>query len=284
MTIAACYLCPEGVVFGADSTTTFGNRYYNHAQKIFEVGGRGSSLGIVIWGLGGLGSISYRSLIWQFAEQNKNAPTATVQEVANRFAQFFWPHYATHMAIPIARFQQLAAQAQLNPAELEERQTLFGNLSGGFCLGGNLRHDHTPQSYIISYGPALQAATVNPVLMCQPVFWGQPSMIQRLFSGIDEGLFRDILQSGRWNGTPADLLNLVNQRRLSVPGPLPIREAVDLVYASLYSTIKTLKFSQLAPVCGGPIEIAVITTDRPFRWVRHKKFDTAMPFGESPNA
>ena len=75
MTIAACYVCPEGVVFGADSTTTVGTRYYDHTQKIFEVGGRGSTLGIVTWGLGGLGDLSYRALISQFADQNQRGVT-----------------------------------------------------------------------------------------------------------------------------------------------------------------------------------------------------------------
>ena len=37
-----------------------------------------------------------------------------------------------------------------------------------------------------------------------------------------------------------------------------------------------MKFSHYLPVCGGPIEIAVISTDRNFRWVRHKRFDDAL--------
>jgi hypothetical protein len=42
MTIAVCYLSPEGFVVGSDSTTTYGSshgpHYFNHAQKIFEIG------------------------------------------------------------------------------------------------------------------------------------------------------------------------------------------------------------------------------------------------------
>jgi hypothetical protein len=40
-----------------------------------------------------------------------------------------------------------------------------------------------------------------------------------------------------------------------------------------------MKFSHMAPVCGGPVEVAVITTDRRFRWVRHKRFDAAIEEG-----
>jgi len=40
--------------------------------------------------------------------------------------------------------------------------------------------------------------------------------------------------------------------------------------------MEAMKSAHLAPVCGGPIEIAVITTDRPFRWVRHKLLGEAI--------
>jgi hypothetical protein len=37
---------------------------------------------------------------------------------------------------------------------------------------------------------------------------------------------------------------------------------------------------ELGANCGGPIEIAVITTDRRFRWVRHKDWDVAIAEGD----
>ena len=67
MTIAACYVSPEGVVLGADSASTYmfahptGPRHFNYGQKIFEIG-ENSTLGIVTWGLGGLAIGSYRTL------------------------------------------------------------------------------------------------------------------------------------------------------------------------------------------------------------------------------
>ena len=54
---------------------------------------------------------------------------------------------------------------------------------------------------------------------------------------------------------------------------------IDFVHACIASTIKAMKFSNLAQICGGPIEIAVITTDRRFRWVRHKEWDAAISEG-----
>jgi hypothetical protein len=108
--------------------------------------------------------------------------------------------------------------------------------------------------------------------------------MRRILVGIDPGLYTAILASGRWLGTPADLANLVNLGRLNLPGILPLRDAIDWVYSSIFSTIKALKFSQMAPICGGPVEIAVITTDRPFRWVCHKGLDTVIAHRKYPDA
>ncbi len=88
-----------------------------------------------------------------------------------------------------------------------------------------------------------------------------------------------IFQSTKWTGSEKDLLDLVQASCLGQPRDLPIREAIDWVHASIYTTIKMLKFSHIAPVCGGPVEIAAITTDRKFRWVRHKSFDAAIGEG-----
>src|ERR1700734_3679957 len=102
MTIAACYLCSEGVVLGADSTTSRamdggGYHYFNHNQKIFELG-EDATVGIVTWGLAGLGAKSYRTLIASFSDDlDKNKPTGGMTEVAKRWADFFWPQYQAEL-------------------------------------------------------------------------------------------------------------------------------------------------------------------------------------------
>jgi hypothetical protein len=289
MTIAACYLSTEGVVFGADSTSTFPSefgvpRHYDHGQKIFEIGIGGSTLGIAMWGLGGLVGISHRTLVAQFAEANFCQSTSVIQDVANRFAQFFWQQYTTRQAAQIGRLQHLMGIPNPTDVERNERDGLLANLAGGFCLGGTLFHDRTPGAIEITYHPLQPAPTMRSLDFGQTVFWGVPNLIMRMLLGIDPDLYQAILASGLWGGSPADLSNLVNQGRLILPGILPLRDAVDWVYASVYSTIKAMKFSQLAPVCGGAVEIAVVTTDRPFRWVRHKSLDAAVSHGSVSNA
>jgi hypothetical protein len=57
---------------------------------------------------------------------------------------------------------------------------------------------------------------------------------------------------------------------------LPIREAIDFVHTYLHITVKAFKFRFGPPICGGPIEISFISTDRKFRWVLHKDFARAI--------
>ena len=80
----------------------------------------------------------------------------------------------------------------------------------------------------------------------------------------------------KWTGTEAELVALVTARKTLLSHPLPLREAVDAVHALLQMTIKVMKFTSIPPICGGRIELAAITTDRRFRWVRHKPLGAAI--------
>lgn len=286
MTIAACYLSAEGVVFGADSTTTMfvpgpggsggSQHHYNFAQKIFQIGDHGS-LGIAMWGLGNLIQVSYRTLIARFADQISGQPVATPKALADRWASYFWQEYINNLGPLYQRVQALISQSTRTPEEEQELTSFVRAFSGGFCLGGCLTPDRMPFAYEVLYSPTQTVCDrVRPLDVGSTSFWGCPNLIERVIYGIDENLFAAILNSGKWSGTQQELADLVMPHRLSQPFDLPIREAIDWVYTSIYTTNQAMKFSHLPPVCGGPVEVAVISTDRPFRWVRHKKLDAAI--------
>lgn len=287
MTIAACYLSSEGVVFGADSTTTmyvsgFGpsapqsEHHYNFAQKIFQIG-ENSTLGMTMWGMGNLPTRSYRTLIAQFADSLVSQGAQTMEDIANRWNHFFWNAYSTELTDQLQRGQWLEGQPTRTSEEQAELDFLLQAFSGGFCIGGYLMHDRRPAAFEVCYNPTLtNPADVTQLQVGTPVFWGCPNLINRLLLGIDEGLIFSIFRSDKWTGSPEELGGLIQPYCLGRPFDLPIREAIDWVHASIYTVIKTMKFSHLAPLCGGPIEIAVITSDRQFRWVRHKRFDVAI--------
>jgi len=291
-------MSPEGLVLGADSTSsTFissgpgatGYHYLNHNQKLFELG-ENATIGMMTWGLAGLPTISYRTLIAQFSDELSSKNPKNVQEIADRWSHHFWNAYQQDPQINalmgvVRTLEQKQPHDPGNPASRtrDEEQQLAGlknNLFVGFCIAGYWLPDRTPLAYEILFGPDLQASP-KPRTILQPgsyAFWGMPNMIKRLMWGADESLRGMILQSGKWNGTPAELDSLFNGFQLGTP-ILPIRDAIDFVHSCIHSTIKAMKFSSLFQVCGGPIEIAVITTDRRFRWVRHKPWDVAIMEG-----
>jgi hypothetical protein len=299
VTIAACYVSPEGIVLGADSTTTYGDpsggqHYYNHSQKLFELG-TGSeigTLGAVTWGVGGLQVSSHRTLFALLSDDIvKNSPKS-VGDVADRWTAKILDRLfrsklsscAFNRAVQIARRKESTrSRSGAGPGkrtEGEERsyKQLHLGLVAGFCVGGYAPPDRTPAAYEIIFDP-LKAKPTPVQISAGWKFWGAPNMIQRLIFGADDELKERLMKSGKWSGTRPELDELVMQSALAHP-IVPIRDAIDFVHACIFSTIKAFKFSSLSQICGGPIELAVITTDRPFRWVRHKAWDVAITDGD----
>jgi hypothetical protein len=292
VTIAACYLTPEGVVLGADSTAsamlTGGFHYFNYNQKLFEVGDPGTgTLGVATWGLGGLGSKSYRTIIAEFDDDLKSRPPRDMPDVADRWTDKVWDYYDPLLGRCVALSKKSPFDPTVTPknpaarTEVEEKEfeQLKLGLVLGFFVGGHLLPARGPAAFAVTFDPL--AGKPKPMQCSGWNNWnfaGAPNMIGRLVNGFDAAPRNEILNSGKWSGTPRELDVLLAQHRLSTPY-LPIREAIDFVHACIASTIKAMKFSSLSQICGGPIEIAVITTDRRFRWVRHKDWDAAIAEG-----
>jgi hypothetical protein len=189
VTIAACYLSPEGVVLGADSTSTYGlasgAHYYNNAQKLFEVG-EDSTLGIVAWGLGGLNSYSHRTLIALFGDDLKAKLPDTGLGVAERWIDRFWTAYSDDKSPLAPLFEQCRALAAKQPyadgtndtgmrTEVEEKQ--FGEISqflvAGFCVAGYLAADRKSFAYEVIFDP-LRGKPSPVEIVPGWRFWGAP--------------------------------------------------------------------------------------------------------------
>lgn len=263
MTIAAAYVTSEGVVLGADSTITIGNgvQLMNHNQKVFEIGSD-SRYGLCTFGAGVVGSTSHRTIaakVGDWAESQSTPPTT--QAVANELMRL------------------ISSLAPANP--------LF---SVGYYVGGCDPTTRDPRCFYVqvSYDPQIGKA----VQSCTPLgigahFAGQPHFFLRLFKGIDHGLQEALRQALGKMIDPANpplgekqfdsvLQSLLPYFAAQGFQDLPIRDAIDYLHSILHVTIKAMKFSIGTPVCGGLAELAVMTTDRNFRWVLHKGFDSAI--------
>jgi hypothetical protein len=283
MTIAICYVSPEGVVLGADSTSSAivspgGFHYFNYNQKLFEIGEDGT-LGVLTWGLGGLGGESYRRMFADLADDIKaNAPTG-LQDIADIMAPAIQMCKALGAKLPFDPTAAPPAPGARTKDEEDRFQELKRGLVVGFCIAGYVLPSRDPEAFEVIFDPLGTAQPVpTRIQVNNHKFWGAPKIIQRLIFGIDDEMKASILSSAQWTGSQGDLDNIVKNHTLSHP-IVPIRDAIDFVHSCIYSTIKALKFSNLSQICGGPIELAVVTTDRRFRWVRHKEWDVAITDG-----
>jgi len=277
VTIAACYVSPEGVVFGSDSTTTVAtspseDHYFDFGQKIFELGNE-ATLGIVTWGLGGFQHTSYRTLYAELADDFASNAPASVEDAAKRWAAKFYSVYDSNIG---ALYRDAEAKAS-TPEEKAAVASLCISLTAGFCIGGIALPNRRPTAYEIEFRPD-DTGVPQPVQlpMGEAIFKGVPMLIDRTLYGIDSGLFDKIVESPLWTGQADDLFKIIHPFTLGQPTMLPLRDAIDWIYSCIHSTIKGIKYSPFAPMCGGPVEIAVVTSDRPFRWVKHKSLDAAI--------
>jgi hypothetical protein len=216
---------------------------------------------------------------------------ASVEDVAKRWAKQFWSAYSGSLTPQLALCHALSAKTPYGTGvpgarTLHEERVLvemLGQLVAGFCIGGYVRSDRRPAAFEVIFYP--MGGEPTPVA-CRPghSLWGIPAFVLRLITGCAEEVRQAILASGKWQGTESELNAIILQHCLAHPPTVPIREAIDFVHTCLLTTIKAMKFSQHAQRCGGPIEIAVMTTDRPFRWVLHKTWDSAIREGEPHDA
>jgi hypothetical protein len=260
MTIAAAYLVSEGVVLGADSSTTVqvttpqGTgvvQLLTHSQKVFEVGCN-SRIGVCTWGAGNVGAYSHRTLIAQLSD--KITETTTIEEAANMFADIVMPR-------------------------MKEYDVPFI----GYYMGGWNPEARTPACFHIELKP--EGKIINPLQQGLCSFSGNPIFFTRVFRGFDPRLPQNVLDELKKADISCEGLEdkfIKAFERASAPlasvgfQDLPLREALDFIYSYLHITVKAEKFKFGPPSCGGPIEIGFISTDRLFRWVRHKPFSSAI--------
>jgi hypothetical protein len=278
MTIAACSVTPEGVVLGADSTSTVtmgdgSQRYLNNEQKIFEVGASGT-LGVVTWGLGRIGNVSHRNSIAALDDDLLRHPPSSVSGAADRFAQLVWGTYDHTLRAEIDGDKAVVTDPKATPEAKKKAAAALEHKVLGFCLAGHWLPDREPQAYEIVFDPNLTAPPV-PRRVTMTEFWGVRLFVYRVL-GVETSVIGDIVASGKWSGTPQELEAMFMARRTPLHWPVPLREAIDSIHALLHMTIKVMKFTAIPPVCGGHIELAAITTDRRFRWITHKTLDTAI--------
>lgn len=128
---------------------------------------------------------------------------------------------------------------------------------------------------------------VSKITIGDARFGGVTDFFTRCFYGFDRklpGALSDSLRKGLGAATPDNfqqIFDVALQEAMSViytgwTNNLPLRDAINFVHMFLQLTIQAFKFRVGPPICGGRAELGFISTDRQFRWVCHKNFDSAI--------
>ena len=288
MTIAACHISPEGVVLGADSTSTVmrpgpqGTQtyYLDYEQKVFEIGPKGSTLGLVTWGAGRVGRLSHRTIAAKLGKESSKQGFESVLAAAERCGEIVQQELInTYGNELLSQVQSLFTKYESDPTSVSEEEWLrlsaADSLAGGYFIAGRIESAEPCRGYAVEWNPCRPRVALTELPAEAANFRGVPQVIERLIHGYDRDLVVNILESGKWQGSSEELLDVLQASRLIQPTHLPIREAIDWVHTVIHTTIRAIKFAGWH-MCGGPVEIAVITTDRPFRWVCHKRLGAAI--------
>lgn len=277
MTIAVVVKVDDGYVLASDSATTIGGstptgdvilNIYNNANKIFNLR-KGLPLSAMTYGLGNIGNASISTLAKDlrvrfsgkskdFADWRLKRGEYTMQDVVDRFKEFFWDeHYEPYAA---------AAQAR------GEDTPLLGLVVGGYGAD-----EDQPELFEFQLTPA-GCAGPTPVLKDDTgaSWWAQGEAIYRLLKGISSATPQALLNLNLAADDAAaikmaeDIAGQVNAQIVSAA--MPIQDAVDLAEFLVRVTIGFVRFCPGHPTVGGPIEIAAVTKHEGFKWVQRKHY------------
>lgn len=309
MTIAIMLKVGDGLVLGADSASTLvadeGDVYnvYFNAEKVFNLV-RGWPIGVVTYGLGGLGGRSVASLAKDLRERLTSSDDAwhlsetsyTMEDVANGVKRFFYDELYrkefpqddagtedsatapvvqnTATAPPISDEEQGAAESDAPVAAAPKPK--FEQM--GFLIGGFSANARQPEVWQVEarkdgkcYGPTLLGGEEDSGMV-----WGkgQPEAVYRLLRGYSPRILWGMVKAGMTVEEARKFLEAAGAEPLVHPA-MPIQDAIDLVQYLVDVTCGFVRFTPGAPTVAPPVDLAAITRYESFRWVKRKHYYSA---------
>jgi hypothetical protein len=275
VTIAVSLKVNDGLVLAADSASTIGSRggvdnVYNNANKVFNLR-KGLPIGLITWGLGGLGGLSISTLAKDlrvrlsghedFREWHLDEESYTLPEVAEHVREFFYEeHYQ-----PAADAYEPEAGDDLGFPPL------------GFIVAGYSAGAHHAEEYLLELTPD---GCEGPTAVRAPddtgVSWsGQPEALTRIVNGhgtlLPQVLHHDFGLAE--HDVPGAMALIQEQLGSPIVNPaMPFQDAIELAEWLVGLAIGYSRFMPGAPTVGGPIETAAISKHEGFKWVRRKHY------------
>jgi hypothetical protein len=245
---------PEGLVLAAESRITLSINItqgqlpvsYDNARKVLKFAAPHNFVGVVTYGLGGIGVRSAYSFLPEFESTLPNNRLPVV-DFAQQLSNFFMQQWTTTMP-----------QGYQGPGII-------------FVVGGFNVKDPYGKVYLMEIPNA--PTPVEQHINGFGISWGgQREIVDRLIRGYDERLIN----------IEKTLLNLNQQQVNQVSqalGPLqmqipiqvlPLQDCVDLAIFFIRTTIEAQRLTVGVRGCGGPVDIATITRLEGFKFIQEK--------------
>ena len=276
MSICVSVKVSEGLVLVADSAAAIQGRTGDGQQgilKTFEHVRKSSHIkdypiGTLNWGAALIGSRSVYSLIkeWEYdlpslqEEEEKVKANLLQDSEADAHYRYTVKDRAQDLLNRIRKYYNaIYSDQQVRP--------FLGMLIGGFSAGS----PHSEQ-WLFELPNRPELVEVRPDVNDQPDFgahwFGITDAIVRLHFGRDDSALKIISQ--HFGVTTEEIVELLGPLQYAVPfAGMPLQDAIDYAVYLVNVVIGRFRFVVGAPLCGGEVDVAVVTPNN-FTWVKRK--------------
>ncbi len=243
MTIVASVKVRDGLVLGTDSMTSildgegFFLKSYSNARKLFQIGDL--PIAAMTYGAGNMGQRSIENLFNEFSSVVLKRKT-TVESVAKALYVFFKSAYVTAFG--------------------PNATTVFGLFIAGYSRGSSF-----PEEWEFELPQSQAPQRVRKPTEFGSSWRGVPIPFIRLYMGFDPRILEELSKRGVEREL---LLECVTpfQSPIVYDG-MPLQDAVNFARFILNTTIGISSFELGVPSCGGPLQVAAITSNNGFEWI-----------------
>lgn len=253
MTIIASVKVRDGLILGTDSMTQIsiateqGPQFlkaYSNARKLFQINDR---MGAMTYGLGNIGNRSIEGIVIDFARQTPPNTPGTVEEASGRLYDFVRAQY----------------DAELDSVPADQRPGL------GFYVAGYSEQEPFSEEFEFLLPRDEAPFAARPAGLFGASWRGVDAPFTRLYKGFDPYILPQRLIE---NGVEPAQLDAIfapdgGLETGVIYDGMPVQDAINFAAYILETTIGWSTFAVGVPACGGPLQLATITTEGGFTWV-----------------
>jgi hypothetical protein len=243
----------EGTVQTATGIQTGMLQSFAYANKLARI--KDYPIGVMFWGVGSIADRSVQSLVMEYEYgllAKANNPNYSVTEIANGLLELLKNRY----------------NATFPPLNQHPSMGLF---VGGYSAG-----QFFAEEYSFDFPTSTDWTRVRPDQVGgRPTFgadwFGQSGPAQRFVKGWDTLALEELIRRGAPTPIVQQWVNDSIGEWQTVFDGMPIQDAIDYAKFIASLTIGWFRFGVGAPLCGGDVDVAVITPDA-FVWADRKKW------------